>query len=410
MSTRSFHEEARDCLRYVHVDPYHTEGIHGNYFRFVLAKMALDQKSAYFQGSVKGFLKATPDEVRNMIFQLVGGFLVRKDLVPVHKSYVPFDPEQGGPIDHYRSAFQSNPDCVYQWAQGVIEQTEWSGETRFVVASTQESDLVTVLEALGALLSPTTGRADISVITQGHSGPYLCTVGKGGTPLIRDNYTPDITRAFDHIVQDIESCTPCGRLVILTGHPGTGKTYFIEGIINAQIHCRYVLLPPAILASVAAPELLRALLPEEGPPGRSRGPERNRVPIVLVIEDADQCLMSRDPSNLPAISTILNLADGILGRTLDIRIIATSNAAKTDIDPALLRDGRLCRALDIKPLTHDHAQAIYAREVQRLTGQAPTEPLPPKINTTTAGFSRPGVYTLADIYRLAKGHNNGTRI
>jgi hypothetical protein len=58
------------------------------------------------------------------------------------------------------------------------------------------------------------------------------------------------------------------------------------------------------------------------------------------------------------ISSLLNLSDGLVGATFDIRILATTNARQVEIDPAILRPGRLCRRIEVLPLEPDHATAV----------------------------------------------------
>ncbi len=47
---------------------------------------------------------------------------------------------------------------------------------------------------------------------------------------------------------------------------------------------------------------------------------------------------------------LLNLTDGLLGTCLGIQIIATFNTSVLNIDPALLRKGRLIARYEFKPL------------------------------------------------------------
>ena len=64
--------------------------------------------------------------------------------------------------------------------------------------------------------------------------------------------------------------------------------------------------------------------------------------IILVIEDAEKALLSRETSeNAAIVSTILNLTDGFIGDAMNISIMATFNTEKEKIDSALLRKGRL---------------------------------------------------------------------
>jgi ATP-dependent 26S proteasome regulatory subunit len=51
--------------------------------------------------------------------------------------------------------------------------------------------------------------------------------------------------------------------------------------------------------------------------------------------------MTRGSDNRELVAAILNLTDGLLADFLRLHIICTINCASSDIDPALLRPGRL---------------------------------------------------------------------
>ena len=80
---------------------------------------------------------------------------------------------------------------------------------------------------------------------------------------------------------------------------------------------------------------------------------------------------------------LLNATDGIWGDALNLRVIATTNARHCEIDPALLRPGRLCCRLAVGLLRPEHASRVF----ERLTG-APRS------------FEKP--VSLAEIYAAAR--------
>ena len=63
--------------------------------------------------------------------------------------------------------------------------------------------------------------------------------------------------------------------------------------------------------------------------------------FVVILEDSDAALMTRGSDNREQVSAILNLSDGMLADFLRLQIICTINCSAADIDPALLRPGRL---------------------------------------------------------------------
>lgn len=62
---------------------------------------------------------------------------------------------------------------------------------------------------------------------------------------------------------------------------------------------------------------------------------------VLIIEDSEKALRSRANDNRNMVSNLLNFSDGLLGDFMNLQILCTINCKSTDLDPALLRPGRL---------------------------------------------------------------------
>ena len=119
-----------------------------------------------------------------------------------------------------------------------------------------------------------------------------------------------------------------GRLLLLHGEPGTGKTTFINYLAN-KINRKILWLPTMLAESITSPGFISLLMENKG--------------CVLIIEDAERVIGDRTngSSSSIGVSNILNLTDGVLGDALQIHVIATFNTAKENIDKALLRSGRL---------------------------------------------------------------------
>lgn len=182
----------------------------------------------------------------------------------------------------------------------------------------------------------------------------LTNIGNAGIPLINHNYMPAVISDYQYIVKDLKSKSPSGRIAILEGTAGTGKTHIIRSLLLDVPKAMFVLVPPDMVTSLGNPEFLPLLLQYKG---------HTAGPIILLLEDADKCLVNRDkgnnaggPDNMNAIQSLLNLGDGILGSLLDVRIVATTNAKKIDMEPAILRPGRLSKRMEVGPL--DQQQVI----------------------------------------------------
>lgn len=183
----------------------------------------------------------------------------------------------------------------------------------------------------------------------------------------RANYTAAIISQFDHVVAQLKHPSPQGRLVLMEGEPGTGKTHMIRAVVCALASaCKCILIPSNIIADLSGPEFLQALMNHR---------RADKTPMVLILEDADDALIARDQNTAAksSLSGLLNLSDGILGAALDIRVIATTNQKFDNLDRAVLRPGRLLQRMSVGALSPDEASACFAALTGRTRGyDAPT--------------------------------------
>jgi len=109
---------------------------------------------------------------------------------------------------------------------------------------------------------------------------------------------------------------------------------------------------------------------------------------LMVLEDADLILGSRERDGNKIMSKILNISDGILA--VKKKIIFTANLnSLSDIDPALTRPGRCYDILQFRPLTHGEATAA-AKSVGRTLHKVAKE------------------YTVAEIFAEKSNNSNVT--
>jgi len=193
--------------------------------------------------------------------------------------------------------------------------------------------------------------------------------------LVRENYGPSVIAAWDKVAADLKSDEPNGRLAIFHGPPGTGKTHLIRGFMSAGIEGAFVIIPPKEIANIGDPEMIDLLLEiADDYSGR----------IVLILEDADEILSSRKATSMSALANALNLGDGLMGEATNAFIVATTNAPLGEIDPAMLRPGRLSVISEVSTLLTSQAQKIY----ESLGGKG--------------NLSGQSEYTLAEIYAAAR--------
>lgn len=200
-------------------------------------------------------------------------------------------------------------------------------------------------------------------------------VGNDSSPLIRDNYAEEVVKDYDRVIRSFKEGKN-GRIVILQGSPGSGKTYLSRALIS-DLDFISLLIPASLVSELDGPDFLPLLLD-------INHSEKDK-PILIIIEDGDNCLISRENDNMSAISSLLNMSDGILGNILDIRIVVSTNAQMEEIDKAILRPGRLCAHMFVDPLPYEKCVSV----VRRIAADANFE-LPEKRD-----------YILAELYALA---------
>jgi hypothetical protein len=180
------------------------------------------------------------------------------------------------------------------------------------------------------------------------------------------NYGEEFVKISEDLVKNLNSSK--SGLYLFHGAPGTGKSSYIKYLCSGVIKRKLAYIPVGLISKLVSPDMMPLLMSNKN--------------IVLVIEDAEKALLSRDEGdNSDLVSTILNLTDGFLGHALNISIIATFNTSKDKIDTALLRKGRLKLCHEFKKLDEEQSRKL-ARHIG-LDGSA--------IN---CGM------TLADIYNL----------
>jgi hypothetical protein len=292
---------------------------------------------------------------------------------------------KGGRVVYKHLSDDGSSNSIYIWPAGYVELSN-SGTWASVKGMFDSEPLAReIKEHFSVLWVPPERSGHIYAIIKSGFGLSLSSLGDAGIPLIETNYTPQVMEDYKFVVKDLQAKSPSGRITIMRGKPGTGKTHLIRGMLLEVPDAMFILVSPDMITSIAGPELLPLLLSH-----------RNRAgaPMVLVLEDADKCLVSRDKDNMNSIQSLLNLGDGILGSLLDLRIIATTNAKELDMEEALVRKGRLSRMLEVGPLDLTTTRGVFKRLLP--DAKLPSELL--KVSPDNFAMS------LADTYGLARDH------
>lgn len=135
-------------------------------------------------------------------------------------------------------------------------------------------------------------------------------------------------------------------LYMFHGAAGTGKSTFLK-YLTTKVKKDFIYIPATMIESfVNNPHTLSSLLQKKN--------------SVLILEDAEKTIVKRmgDNYDSSAVTSLLNISDGILGDILRCPIILTYNCSKNDIDEALRRKGRLQVDYEFGPLNLEDSKKL----------------------------------------------------
>lgn len=321
----------------------------------IFLERALKEGKVVYRTGAEGMYEGSVEDFEKLLEPLNGKLVCRG---------VDVEPET--PDEKIGSAF-------YAWEDAVASLSFQSGHWVEINFYSLDPELgKKFVEATKEVLKKRGRAREVYVVIKTEDGYALSSLGQHGLALERGNYSENVLTEYDHIIADMKEPAPCGRVVLFDGVPGSGKTHLVRAIVQ-DIEGTFVLLPTQVLQRLSGPDMVQSLLDNR---------RASKGPIVLILEDADECLAPRKFDNITSVSELLNLGDGILGGALDIRIVCTTNTPKAEIDKAILRPGRLCRRVSVDELPPDRANAV----LERLGVSA-------RVEKKTV---------LADLYRLSK--------
>ena len=129
------------------------------------------------------------------------------------------------------------------------------------------------------------------------------------------------------------------RVKLFHGIAGSGKTNYIKWLTSQIPNKKFIFVPTTMIGSLTDPAFISLLIGNKN--------------SVLVLEDCENYIAERTAfnSNTDVVSSILNIADGMLSDVLECQLICTFNSDISKIDSALLRKGRLIAEYKFKELT-----------------------------------------------------------
>lgn len=166
---------------------------------------------------------------------------------------------------------------------------------------------------------------------------------------IESNYNDDVPyKEMNAIIRDNRA-----GLIMLYGKPGTGKTSLVKSLINDNRETNFIFVDTSVCESISDGLFLEFL-------------QENKN-AVIVFEDCEKLLASRENGGNESIGTLLNLTDGIIAESMKIKFICTFNCQLDEVDEALLRKGRLSLKYEFKELSIEKTRAIYPEAKEPMT-------------------------------------------
>lgn len=170
-------------------------------------------------------------------------------------------------------------------------------------------------------------------------------------------YNDDFLDVSKHIVSELKNSSKW--IVLLHWLPGSWKTNYIKWLTWEISDKKFIFVPTTMISSLTEPNFINFFIENKN--------------SILIFEDCENYISERSSGNpyTDVVSTILNLADGILSDVVECQIICTFNANIWKIDKALLRKWRLIAEYCFKELEVEKVNKYFKSQKSKQKTEKP---------------------------------------
>lgn len=194
---------------------------------------------------------------------------------------------------------------------------------------------------------------------------------------VRENYAAGAVEHLDRLMALTPADLLGGRLALLHGPAGTGKTTAVRALAQSwRSWCRtdYVIDPERFFGEADYMiEVLLSTAPDaegvidhrfSGDDLFAKDPDDDEEPVLaprqkwrlIVVEDAEEFIAPDAKERIgQALARLLNVGDGLVGQGLQVLVLLTTNAPLGKLHPAITRPGRTFASIDVPKLSRTEA-------------------------------------------------------